>query len=82
MGPPNRAHVQRLVAGVQDENLLHLAEQNTSGSSQTALKADVQPGSGLVMEGPVLGWRTWSVSSDREVHDGRDVGAGAGDVVV
>src|SRR5258708_4931735 len=27
VGAPNRAHVQRLVAGVQDENLLHLARK-------------------------------------------------------
>jgi hypothetical protein len=30
VGAPNRAHIQRLVAGVEDQNLLHPAPKGTS----------------------------------------------------
>src|SRR5207248_1182911 len=33
VGTPNRAHVQRLVTGIQNQNLLHLAPKGISGTA-------------------------------------------------
>jgi hypothetical protein len=81
VGTSNRAHVQRLVAGVQDENLLHPAAKYQRGTTyrlKTGAAGDLAPllRTSNEKQGPVLGWR----SGGRQLRGkGWDDGAAVGE---